>query len=125
MAEVFHFEECLVKTLSGTVESRIDSYAENVTVALKKSFFDVPTEDGQVIKRYESGRSAELSIGKLFDTEIAHTDGNSIKFYYGNSLGTTTYQAGSCYIQDSGWSQSANDAVKYDVKISARTFGTV
>jgi len=125
MAEVFHFDECLVKEVTGTVETRIDNYATGVSVSLARNFFDIKDDTGQIIKRFEAGKEADMSIDALFAADIDFTDGNNIKLYYGNVIGTTTYQMGSCYIKDKGWSQSEDDAVKHDVKIVGRTFGTV
>lgn len=125
MAEVFHFDECLIKTISGTVETRIDTYAQNAAIALKKTFFDVTDESGQIVKRYEEARGADLSIDTLFASEISHTDGNAIRVYYGNILGTTTYELGSAYVADKGWAQSENSTVTHDIKVVGRTFGTV
>ena len=123
MAEVWHFNECLIRV--GTTTTRLDTYATDVSVSLTKDFFNIKNEDGQVLKRFESGRGADMSIGVLFDSEIDFTDGSDLRLLYANQLGTTTYQLGSSYIKDKGWSQSENDAVKHDVKIIGRNFGTV
>ncbi len=123
MAEVFHFNECLIRV--GTTTTRLDTLASDVSVSLTKDFFDITNEDGQTVKRFESGRGADMSIGKLFDTEIDFTDGSDLRLLYANQLGTTTYQMGSAYIKDKGWNQSENDSVKHDVKIVGRNFGTV
>ena len=123
MAEVFHFNECLVQ--NGTTSTRIDTYCSDVSVSLRKKFFEVKDEDGQVVKRLQSGQEADMSIGAAFASEISFTDGNAIRVYYGDVLGTTTYEMGSCYVTDKGWSQKENDVVTHDVKIVGRTFGTV
>lgn len=123
MAEVWHFNECLIRV--GTTTTRLDTYATDVSVSLTKDFFNIKNEDGQVLKRFESGRGADMSIGVLFDSEIDFTDGSDLRLLYANQLGTTTYQLGSSYIKDKGWSQSENEAVKHDVKIIGRNFGTV
>ena len=127
MPEVYHFDECLIKKItSGTIEERMDYYVTDVTVSARKTFKDITDEDGEVIKRFQTGKSAELSIGCLFGTSgINITDGNNIKIYHGNALGTTTYQMGSCYISDEGWAHSENDLIKHDVKILGRNFGTI
>lgn len=110
--------------MSGTTETRIDTYAENVTVAFKRQFFNVTDEDGSVIKRFQKGKSATMDIGMLFSSEIALTDGENIKLYYTSQGSTTTYLMGSAYIQDRGWNQPGADIVRHDVKIVGRTFGT-
>mgnify|MGYP001576465125 FL=1 len=109
MAEVWHFNECLIRV--GTTTTRLDTYATDVSVSLTKDFFNIKNEDGQVLKRFESGRGADMSIGVLFDSEIDFTDGSDLRLLYANQLGTTTYQLGSSYINDKGWSQWENEAV--------------
>jgi len=123
MAEVFHFDECVV---SGTNNVPIAPFAEDVSVSEVKNFFDIENESGQVIKRFESGKNASMDIGVLYADEIVHSDGEAFNLHYGNSLGTTSYQLGSAYIKEKGWTQSDNNQiVRHNVKIVGRTFGTI
>jgi len=124
MAEVFHSDMTLIRQITGTAESRIDVFAEDVDIQTKKEFFEITDDAGDVVKRHQTGQSAQMSIGKLFDSEIDFANGNNIKVYFGNILGTTTYQMGSCYITDKGFKISEDDEVTHNVSIVGRNFGT-
>ena len=125
MAEVFHSDMTLIRQITGTAESRIDVFAEDVDIQTKKEFFEITDDAGEVVKRHQTGQAAEMSIGKLFDQEIDFANGNNIKVYFGNILGTTTYQMGSCYITDKGFKIPEDDSVTHNVRIIGRNFGTV
>ena len=125
MAEVYHFNECNVRTVSGTTETIVDSYAENVSVNRRLSKFNIETEDGLTIARKASGEDVDISIGVLFAQEFNHTDGNALRFYFSNVAGSVCYQAGSAYVLEKGISQGEDAPVKYDIKLGAASFGTV
>ena len=123
MAEVFHFDECIV---SGTDGAAFASFAEGVTVNYDRELFGITNESGGVIKRFQSGENAGMSIEKMFDADIIIEDGQAINLHYANVLGTTSYQLGSAYIKEKGWVQSDNNpAVRHNVKIVGKTFGTI
>jgi len=123
MGEVFHFNECII---SGTDGTPIAPFAEEVSVDLTRQLFDVKNESGQIIKRFESGKNAAMTIRVLFAEDVVHTDGQALNLHYGNALGTTSYQLGSAYVTETGWQQSQkNQAVRHDVKLVGRTFGTI
>ena len=124
MAEVFHSDMTLIRKITGTVESRIDIFAQDVDIQTKKEFFEVTDDAGDVVKRHQTGQSAEMSISKMFASEINLTDGNTVKVYFGNTLGTTTYGMGSCYVTDKGWKIGEDDPVIHNVRIIGRNFGT-
>src|SRR3972149_236921 len=98
MAEVFHSDMTLIRQITGTAESRIDVFAADVDIQTKKEFFEITDDAGEVVKRHQTGQAAEMSISKMFASEINLTDGNTVKVYFGNTLGTTTYGMGSCYV---------------------------
>ena len=122
MGEVFHFDECLI---TGTDATAFAAFATGVSVDYERDFFNIENESGAIIKRFQQGERASMSIDKLFDAEIDRTDGEAIDVHYGNALGTTSYRLGSAYIENKSWSQGENDAVKHDVKIVGKTFGTI
>jgi len=122
MAEVFHFNECLI---TGTDAATFASFAEGVSIDYERDFFNIENESGAIIKRFQSGEKASMTIDKLFDAEIDRTDGEAIDVHYANALGTTSYRLGSAYIEAKSWSQGENDAVKHNVNIVGKTFGTI
>jgi len=124
MAEVYRGDDVLIKEVTGTVESRIDIYCKDVTISSKKDYVAIRNEAGVPIKRILVGQDAEMSISQMFATEVSFTDGNNIKVYFADNLGTATYQMGSCYITEKGWKIPEDDGVVHDVKIIGGSFGT-
>lgn len=135
MPEVYFFDECSIG-IAGAFQADAfqnnafqvlsgDAYAQNVTISFKKDFFGIKDESGATIKQFEKVRGVDVSIGQLFACDFAHVDGTNLTLTHANVGGTTTYSISECYLQDKNWSQSANDVIKHDVKILARTIGTI
>ncbi len=127
MAEVWQFDECLIRTGTSSTGSRIDAYAEDVNVDLSYSFKDcADPETGQVFDRIETGREANMTIGALWAGDFVHTNGQPIRVYFTSSAGVaSTYQMGSAFVQSRGWSMAQDALCKHDVKIVGANYGTV
>jgi hypothetical protein len=124
MAEVYHFNEVILYSFTGATPALLGTYAEDVTINVSRDFFNVTDESGLVVKRYQSGLSCEMDLGVLYSGDIILGDNENIIVSYQNVSGTVNHLLSNTYLQDKGWSQSANDAIKHDIKILARTFGT-
>lgn len=125
MGEVYHFNEVTLKSVSGTIETTICPFATGVAVDLRREMFDVANEDGQVVKRFEYGKGVTVTIGKAYDSDLAWTDGDSLKIYHQYNGGTVTHQVTNVYLTDQGWTQRENDVIRYDVKMVGQSVGTV
>lgn len=129
MAEVYSGLEAYIyrvgSSVGGTTETAIDAYAEGVNVTLSRELRSRTDTSGVVQQRIPVGKSAEMSISRLYIDDPHLCDGNNLKLYLMNSLGTQTYQLTGAYWENKGWSAPGDDLVKYDVTIVGRDFGTV
>ncbi len=125
MGEVYHFNECRVVSMTGTVETRLDAFAEDVSVDVTHNLYTVKNESGNIVKRFPSGTEVGITIGRLYSGTFSHPDGNNIKFFYENVSGTVTYQAGSVYLANEGQGQGEDANVTHDLKFVGGAFGTV
>lgn len=130
MAEVYNFLECEIKrcgsVAGGTTEYSIDAYAEELSVSVSRDLADRADTSGVIQQRIPVKSQVEMQISKLYQADFSLFDGNDIKLYMGNTLGTETWKATKCYWQNKGWSGGAgDDGLRYEVSITASTFGTV
>ena len=129
MAEVFSALECYIyrvgSKLGDTTEAAIDAFAEGVSVTLNRELVPRVDTEGVIQSRVSMGKSADMTISKLYSDDPHLFDGNNVKLYMGNSLGTQTYQLTGAYWSSKGWSASGDEAISFDVSVMGRDFGTV
>jgi hypothetical protein len=129
MAEVWTFLECYIKrvgsTGTDTAEYSIDAYAEGVTVSLTRDVIPRMDTSGVAQQRIETRRQAEMSINALYSADVSLFDGNNVKLYFMNALGTETWQMTKAYWTNKGWSGGAVGGITYDVTVVGNNFGTV
>ena len=129
MAEVFSALECYLYRVGsasgGTAETLIDAFAEGVSVSLSRELTPRVDDQGVVKQRVSFGKSAEMSISKLYSDDPHLADGNNLKLYMMNSVATQTYQMTGAYWSSKGWSADGDSPVTFDVSISGADFGTV
>ena len=129
MAEVFSAPECYLYRVGSkagdTTETLIDAFAEGVSVSLSRELVPRMDDQGVVKQRVSFGKSAEMSISKLYSDDPHLADGNNLKLYMMNSVATQTYQMTGAYWSSKGWSADGDSPVTFDVSISGADFGTV
>lgn len=127
MPEVYHFLECEIKrvgsVVGGTTEYSIDAYAENVSVTMGREFVEMKDTSGVVQKRVPVGSTCEMTIGKLYQADVSLCDGNAIKLYMGNALGTETWQMLGAYWANKDF--GGDELIAYNVSITGKSFGTI
>jgi len=129
MAEVFSALECYIyrvgSKLGDTTEAAIDAFAEGVNVSVSRELVPRVDDQGVIQQRVSFGKTAEMTISKLYSDDPHLFDGNNIKLYMMNSIGTQTYQLTGAYWSNKGWGASGDDTVSFDVAVVGRDFGTV
>lgn len=126
MAEVWHFDECLIRRGTSSTGSRIDLYAEDVNVELNRTLKEcVDPETGRSFDRIATAQEASMNIGMLWGGDFAIDDGIAIRLWFSSSAGTVTYEMGSTYWTKKGWSMRENELVKKDLSFVGASFGTV
>jgi len=129
MAEVYSALEAYIYRVGSkagdSTETAIDAYAEGVDVKLSRALRARTDTSGVVQQRIPLGKEAEMRISRLYSDDPHLCDGNNLKLYFMNSLGTQTYQLTGAYWSNKGWRGDGDDPVNYDVTIVGRDFGTV
>ena len=127
--EVWSFDEAYLKKVGtaagGTTEYAVDTFAESISVAKSRELVEMVDTSGVVVKRVPIRTSVSVSLGALYNAPVNFFDGNDVKLYFQNALGTETWYIGSCTSSDESWDMSADGLVAYQVELVGNSFGTV
>jgi hypothetical protein len=129
MAEVWSFAEAIIKRVGSasgdSTESQIDNFATNVRVYLKRKLAERRDHSGNVLERISQGVEVDLSMDKLYVNDPFLFDGNAIKLYFGNSVGSETRQMGGCYWESKDWGAAGDGLWSEGITIKGNSWGTV
>ena len=126
MAEVFSVDECVIKRVGSasgdTTETSIDAYMEGVHVDLSRELQPRVDTSGVVQQRVPMSKGAVLSVDTMYASAPFVFDGNDIKLYFANALGTETRTLSKAYWDGQGWEASNGGAVAYHVQFIGNDF---
>ena len=131
MSEIYSFYEAELKrvgTASGdTTETAIDAYAEGISVEVSREVQERIDTSGVVFDRVPIQTRVTMSISKLYckDADSFLFDGNDMKLYFNDGIGSETWQMDKCWWLSKGWSLSSDSLCTYDIEISGNSWGTV
>lgn len=129
MGEVYSFTEAIIKRVGSasgdSTESQINNYANSVRVYVKRKLAERRDHTGNVLERIPQGTEVEMSIDKLYANDAFLFDGNAIKLYFSNAVGSETYQMGGCYWDSKDWGASGDGLFAQGLIIKGNTWGTV
>ena len=129
MGEVYSFNECTIKKVGSaagdSTESKIDNFATNVRVYVKRKLAERRDHTGNVLERIPQGTEVDMSIDKLYCNDVTLFDGNAIKLYFSNSVGSETWQMGGAYWESKDWGASGDGLFAEGLAIKGNTWGTV
>ena len=129
MSEIYTFLEATINRVgtaaAGTTETAM-VYVEGVDVRVDRELAERRDTQGVVQTRFPLRTNVEMSIKKMYGTDMFLFDGNDIKLILQNAVtGTETWKMDNCWYQSKGWSGNSDGPMTYEVNLTGASWGTV